>query len=303
MTQQDIRAIINQLETDIIERMRMIPAPYDASSERVVESTIRSYIKSALERWAPESKTNSSSQAEEAVSLLPAISDRDPNPLHKATPQSSNALFDIPHTLSQLPNTCPETSNPKYNKDRPLRDILVTKSDEFASIYPRRIGKNGWKKHYPTLRRLYMEEQKDLATVMSIMAEKYNFKATPKQYRYQLGVKWNWKKYNATRDRPHRPHLRLSTTTTHEFNGRNGGNGSLTPPEDSYLVDTSSNHTLGSNVESILGLTTNSIDLLTNSSTNSEVNRGSGGSGSLQGTEHPYVLESPNIEDIFNFTD
>ena len=54
---------------------------------------------------------------------------------------------------------------------------------------------------------------------------------SPKQYRYQFGVKWGWKKYNA--NSPSRPSPNIFKATSPAFNG---GNNSLERSGDPCLV-------------------------------------------------------------------
>ncbi|KAI0159758.1 hypothetical protein GGR57DRAFT_437178 [Xylariaceae sp. FL1272] len=54
-----------------------------------------------------------------------------------------------------------------------------------------------WGPHKRTLWRLYVKQKKPLPEVKRMM-EASGLKATNKQYRYQLGDKWGWKKYGQT---------------------------------------------------------------------------------------------------------
>ncbi|KAI1146146.1 hypothetical protein F4825DRAFT_441582 [Nemania diffusa] len=76
-----------------------------------------------------------------------------------------------------------------------------------------RGAKRDWDKYHDILYKLYKLEEKPLPVVMKIMEDDLDFKATVKQYRYQLGEKWGWKKYgqndnkpSATRNGKRQPH-------------------------------------------------------------------------------------------------
>ncbi|KAI0514608.1 Clr5 domain-containing protein [Xylaria bambusicola] len=79
------------------------------------------------------------------------------------------------------------------------------------------VNKKDWRTHRGVLKNLYLSQRKPLAEVMKIMADKYNFKPTAKQYRYQL-VKWGWKKYNVGGYR-----LPLNPSDFNELSGRHLG--------------------------------------------------------------------------------
>ncbi|KAJ2988422.1 hypothetical protein NUW58_g3985 [Xylaria curta] len=109
--------------------------------------------------------------------------------------------------------------------------VATTGAAPNSHIHPRQIGLEGgvrareppkdskkeklqWEKHKMTLHQLYVVEDKPLPVVMEIMLKQHNFKPTTKQcmlipashvstklqqdtnYRYKLGEKWKWKKYN-----------------------------------------------------------------------------------------------------------
>ncbi|OAA55455.1 hypothetical protein ISF_07966 [Cordyceps fumosorosea ARSEF 2679] len=52
-----------------------------------------------------------------------------------------------------------------------------------------------WEHHKPTIRSLYLDDRKPLKEVMGIMAEKYNFQATPKMYKTRFS-QWGFAKNN-----------------------------------------------------------------------------------------------------------
>ncbi|KAI8635044.1 hypothetical protein F5Y19DRAFT_470094 [Xylariaceae sp. FL1651] len=60
---------------------------------------------------------------------------------------------------------------------------------------PSRIDRGLWEKYKPSLEYLYLKRNLSLPVVMQEMLEKHKFSATAKQYRYQLGEAWGWKKY------------------------------------------------------------------------------------------------------------
>ncbi|KAI0458551.1 hypothetical protein F5B21DRAFT_436039 [Xylaria acuta] len=225
MAPKDIGTILCQLQTDLIEMVRVASPPrcqtcrslsYSASAESSVESAIRRCVNNALKRWAPEFKTNSSSDAETSSPLVADFPDRYQYPLLEATTNFPSTSSEILSTSSEVSNTSSEICNRESYMSRHLDPrsggllgSINSPSSEPSNIRPTtslNIGRvetsdRGkrlyWEKQKDILYRLYVEEDKPLPVVMEIM-KGYGFCPTVKQYRYQLGEKWGWKKYNAS---------------------------------------------------------------------------------------------------------
>ncbi|KAI0977648.1 Clr5 domain-containing protein [Xylaria arbuscula] len=224
ITYEDVETIVYQLQENLIETMRMVPpsrcqtcdsSSYDASTESRIESAIRDCVKSALETWTRGYETNTSSHTDMHIT--------DSHDSHQylrseMTAQSSGIFSDITETQSELSDTLPAVSNLCHNRSIDVSLTELPRSIESTCSEPSHMPPNlsldmdqdksesrvfnasnnkDWKKHRSILEHLYMVENKPLAEVRSFMAEQHNFNPTPKQYRYQFGVKWGWKKYNA----------------------------------------------------------------------------------------------------------
>ncbi|KAI1121876.1 hypothetical protein F5Y10DRAFT_255380 [Nemania abortiva] len=191
--QKDIRAILSQLQTDLTETLhRGLPPEFQSN----VENAIRTCVGNALSKWAPEPNIN------------PLSASEPPLPTEAESPGSDTSFFDpdlflsgdflSPKFLKPLPSTQPAkdctiigTTSPK-----PPDGHLQTSSCS------RRIGRKpvkiGWEKYKGTLYQLYVKEDLAMKEVIKVMNEIHGFKASVKQYRYQLGEKWGWKKYNGS---------------------------------------------------------------------------------------------------------
>ncbi|RWA05976.1 hypothetical protein EKO27_g9135 [Xylaria grammica] len=157
-------------------------------------------------------------QVEASASHITGTSDNVPSALPEATTEFPYTCFNIPSTVSPQSTTeAPDTQLFDMESLNYLRGALSGSIDstspepfntglaasmeidpyEPASQASRRPTKKEWDKYRPILERLYIEEQLPLFEVIKIMEEKYHFFRTTKQYRYQLGEKWGWKKYKA----------------------------------------------------------------------------------------------------------
>ncbi|KAI1357208.1 hypothetical protein F5Y08DRAFT_219446 [Xylaria arbuscula] len=226
MTQDDIETVLHQLKKDLIEAVRKAQTPVDqmvhtlpheANAESSVEIAIKRCVNSALERYTAKSDTISSSQISAPTLPLICSSNTHQSSSDELTMRPSEISSDQSDTSGQLPNTSPEVSISHRNRPlSPLPSTLqssikstsnetpntcstassVENHDDTASRKQARTDQYIWSCHKQTLNRLYMVEKRPLNHVREIMAKEYNFKPTAKQYRYQLGVKWGWKKYN-----------------------------------------------------------------------------------------------------------
>ncbi|KAI1284205.1 Clr5 domain-containing protein [Xylaria sp. FL0933] len=229
--QQDITTILRQLETDLLEAVRMVSAPrchtvsYTTRAEHDIESVIKECVNNALTRWAPDIATSLSPAAEESLAIAADLSDWSLCCLTEGTPNLLSPSFEIPITSSEAPATSAEVlsasesidqeshtdHDPPFWPGEPLdsgdrtssesRDIhyktaSTAENVEFTDRHRGRAKRDAWEQHRPVLRRLYVDENQPLPDVMRTMRENYNFGPTVKQYRYQLGSKWGWKKYN-----------------------------------------------------------------------------------------------------------
>ncbi|KAI0419747.1 Clr5 domain-containing protein [Xylaria grammica] len=222
-----IYQLLYQLQDDLIAAVRMIPpaqgqtsypSSHDACAKSSVESAIKKCFKNALERWSFGSQPESSGQVEASASRIAGTPDNAPSAPHEVTTQFPNTCFNIPSTVSpqsttEAPNTQPfDMELLNYLRDAVSGSIDSTSPEPFnaglaasveidpyepASRASRRPSKKEWDKYRPILERLYIEEHLPLFEVIKIMEEKYHFFRTTKQYRYQLGEKWGWKKYKA----------------------------------------------------------------------------------------------------------
>ncbi|KAI0969770.1 Clr5 domain-containing protein [Xylaria arbuscula] len=213
MTREGIKAVLYQLQKNLIESVRMVLAlgdqtcqtsPHEANVESSIETAIKQCVNSTLERWILDSNTDSSPQVEKSTLHNVGISDSYLSPVHKATTEPPSTSSDLPNTALQMPDECPP--------DASLTDQAALR---------RRARKANWENHRDNLHRLYIREQKPLPDVIRIMADRYGFKATPKQYRYQIGSKWSWKKYNATEMRPSSHPSSQIKATYNECEGEN----------------------------------------------------------------------------------
>ncbi|OAA77267.1 hypothetical protein LEL_04090 [Akanthomyces lecanii RCEF 1005] len=99
-------------------------------------------------------------------------------PLTPATPATPSTTADVtspgPSTLRQA------VSALRGHGLRPGRELVPAET---------------WEHHKPTIRSLYLDDRKPLKEVMSIMADKYNFQATPKMYKTRFS-QWGFAKNN-----------------------------------------------------------------------------------------------------------
>ncbi|KAI1738426.1 hypothetical protein F4680DRAFT_449859 [Xylaria scruposa] len=235
-TQTDIGYILRQLQTDLIRAaLSVLPPrceacrslPDSAAADHLLQSAISECINNALRKWAPESdiklpvaldaKDKAPLSAPEApmwhiddadadVLLQPDHLDDDFDDLFDFG-YASEPLFEMPREISNTSSEGPDISNRKPCR-RPLGSTDVA-APEFVNIIPKassstgaeeipepRRGKLNWNKYKRIIYRMYMEQDLNLPVVIRKMANEYGFMATVKQYRYQLGEKWKWKKYN-----------------------------------------------------------------------------------------------------------
>ncbi|KAF2965832.1 hypothetical protein GQX73_g7738 [Xylaria multiplex] len=176
--------IILELRTDLLESVRSAVQPQSGPVTSLtlenVEHIIRTSTDNSLRKWAPDSGVTEISH------------DRSP-PVKMG---SSKAALDCdpPHPALQ----------------RPSPSTAVRLEAQKPSDAKTRVGVPTWDKYKTILKRLYVEEDHPLPIVVKIMEEKYGFVATRKQYRYQFGERWGWKKYNGQlmqRKKPYREHV------------------------------------------------------------------------------------------------
>lgn len=182
MTQDSIKAILLQLQEDLIEEVRKIPSsseeighvsPHETGAESSIETAIKRCVKSALEKCAAESNAESMSQAEASKSSIAGTTYSYPSSLGGAAKRSPSVSSDLFNTiLPPMPDTLPELleSHMDDDLDLPQRD----------STNRRRVDTDseGFKVYKKVLQRLYMKERRPLNEVMSYMAKVHNFRPT-----------------------------------------------------------------------------------------------------------------------------
>ncbi|KFA76673.1 hypothetical protein S40288_04420 [Stachybotrys chartarum IBT 40288] len=107
-----------------------------------------------------------------------------PPPSSKPPPGLKQEPEDL--LIPDLPSSTP--INPQQQSPTPLRPSASRPSRE-------QVPAEAWEQFKTTIRSLYLEERKPLKEVMSIMADKYGFQATPKMYKTRFS-QWGFVKNN-----------------------------------------------------------------------------------------------------------
>ncbi|KAJ8129370.1 hypothetical protein O1611_g4265 [Lasiodiplodia mahajangana] len=204
ITQTDIRIILFQLQMDLIQTLQPSLPPELRGN---IESAVRTCVDSTLNKWAPidSLSTPEPSLPARAESPCSDASSLDQG-LLLALSQShllSNDFFG-PKTLKPVPLTQPVKGSIAVHTTSPIPSHNYPE----ASSTPGRVahtdrterqsGRVKWDKYKDILCQLYVEENLPIQEVMKIMKERHGFSASVKQYRYQIGEKWRWKKYNGS---------------------------------------------------------------------------------------------------------
>ncbi|KAK5995906.1 hypothetical protein PT974_04324 [Cladobotryum mycophilum] len=77
----------------------------------------------------------------------------------------------------------------------PRQDNAALRAQAGARPSREQVPAEAWEQYKTTIRSLYLEERKPLKEVMSVMAEKYGFQATPKMYKTRFS-QWGFVKNN-----------------------------------------------------------------------------------------------------------
>ncbi|KAI0096448.1 Clr5 domain-containing protein [Nemania sp. FL0031] len=204
VTQTDIRMILFQLQTDLIKTLQpKLPPELQGN----IEASIRTCVDSVLCKWAPIDSSASEPP-------LPARTESPCSDTSSFCPDLLRALsgshilisdFFNPKPLKPRPFTqsadvsAADTTSPVPSHDNPgLKTSSTPERSERTDRPERQSGRAKWDKYKDVLCRLYVEENLPIQEVMKIMKERHGFSASVKQYRYQIGEKWGWKKYNGS---------------------------------------------------------------------------------------------------------
>ncbi|KAJ3477844.1 hypothetical protein NLG97_g8728 [Lecanicillium saksenae] len=110
---------------------------------------------------------------------------------------TGDSLDQIPHTpiapaTPATPSTVADVTSPGPSTFRQAVNAI-----RGHSVRPGRelVPAEVWEAHKPTIRSLYLDQRKPLKEVMGIMADKYNFTATPKMYKTRFS-QWGFAKNN-----------------------------------------------------------------------------------------------------------
>ncbi|EHK19688.1 uncharacterized protein TRIVIDRAFT_58331 [Trichoderma virens Gv29-8] len=107
-----------------------------------------------------------------------------------------------PRPMSPPPKP-PRPSEPSSSSSTPLAVSYIAQRQDSISLRAQagtrpsreQVPAEAWEQYKSTIRALYLEERKPLKEVMSIMADKYGFQATPKMYKTRFS-QWGFVKNN-----------------------------------------------------------------------------------------------------------
>ncbi|KAI0537373.1 hypothetical protein GGR58DRAFT_472264 [Xylaria digitata] len=178
--QRTVSDVILELRTDLLGSIRSAAQPQSGAVTSLtlgnVEHIIQTSTDNALKKWAPDSGATESPF--------------DRSPPAKIGSSKAASDGDASHSAPQPPTPStaahPEAQKPPDSKAR--------------------VGVPAWNKYRDVLKKLYVDDGNPLPIVVKTMEEKYGFVATIKQYRYQFGERWGWKKYNGQLMQKKRPH-------------------------------------------------------------------------------------------------
>ncbi|KAI3400412.1 hypothetical protein diail_3429 [Diaporthe ilicicola] len=131
----------------------------------------------------------------------------------RGSPSAAAAAASAPSDVSRV--TATQAALPSPTVSRPVPDTTTADdqdSDEITS--PKTSGggrcpsRYDWSKHMPTIKHLYIEEDKTLKEVMGIMEKEHNFIATARMYKIRL-KKWGYTKNVSVKSEEIEPLLKL----------------------------------------------------------------------------------------------
>ncbi|KAI1175831.1 Clr5 domain-containing protein [Nemania sp. FL0916] len=209
VTQKDLEFILHRLQDDLIAVIHTI-IPYacsncreswygSSSSDSSLETAIKSCVESTLNSWTPIPETNSLESSN--ILWYTGISESNSNllPIHDlgltryhGSPEEFRRPIDLGRTMDSDQLIVPTDNRATESPDHRGKTAPDTKQ----ANPPLKTSRLDWEKHKDILRKLYCEENKTLSEVRMTMDKKYSFRATTRQYRYILGGKWGFRKYN-----------------------------------------------------------------------------------------------------------
>ncbi|KAI1133214.1 hypothetical protein F5Y10DRAFT_131455 [Nemania abortiva] len=122
-----------------------------------------------------------------------------PIPYATAEPPNGQALgppYSFDHYVQETGSIVVQPASPALANTQPSISSVVTHSRAAGRAKRRNSQEQKfWEEHKKKLRELYVTDDLPLKQVMEKMKEVSDFQPTEKQFRYQFGVIWGWRKY------------------------------------------------------------------------------------------------------------